>query len=141
MRQSFVLRFTTLLSSLILILSLSACGGGSQALSSTDSSNSAPNQTTGGNSNLPSGNLSVALSWTSPLTYTDSTPLNDLAGTNIYVKVGTGNYELLTSVKSSATVSYVVHNLGAGYSYTFAVTAFNSLGVESSFSSPFTVQL
>jgi len=128
---------------LFFALSLSACGGGSSGLNGSSTSTGTQDQTNSGGSTatLPLGNLSVALSWTSPLTYEDSSPLNDLAGTNIYVKVGSGNYELLTSIKSASTVSYVIHNLGAGYTYTFAVTAFNTMGVESTYSAPFTVQL
>ena len=141
MRKLFVSKFLVTLSALVMMFALSACGGGSPNLSDTSAPNSGQNQSGGGGSTIPVGNLSVALSWTPPLTYIDNTPLNDLAGTNIYVKVGNGNYQLLTSVKSSGSVSYVVHNLSGNNTYTFAITAINSLGVESAFSTPVTIQL
>lgn len=133
-----ITKFPALLCALFLTLTLAACGGGSQNLTTNDI-NGGQNPPTGGNP-TPVGNLSVALSWTPPTTYIDTTQLNDLAGTNIYMKAGNGDYVLIGTVTASE-VTYSAHNLSAGTSYTFTVTAFNTQGVESAFSSPVTIQL
>lgn len=73
----------------------------------------------------------VALSWNAPTTYTDGTPMTDLTGYKIYYGTSSGNYSNVTDVGN--VTSYTVANLATG-TYYFAVTAYDSAGVESAYS-------
>ena len=74
---------------------------------------------------------SATLSWDAPTTYTDGTPLTDLAGYKVYMGTSSGNYTTVVDVGNVAT--YVVSNL-APDTYFFVVTAYDSASNESSFS-------
>jgi trimeric autotransporter adhesin len=76
---------------------------------------------------------SATLSWTPPTTNTDGSPLNDLAGYKVYWGTSQGNYPNSTTLANPGLTSYVVTNLASG-TYFFVATAYNSAGVESSFS-------
>ena len=102
---------------------LMACGGGR----ATTSSDQAP-------ANQPPVNAvgSATLQWQAPTTYTNGDPLITLSGHNIYIDDGSG-YVRLVSLNNPGVLDYVVDNLGPGI-YKFVVTAFDDLGIESSFS-------
>lgn len=77
---------------------------------------------------------SVTLSWQPPTENADGSPLMDLSGYTIYVGTSANTYnyrEVL--LDNPGLTSYVVENLEPG-TYYFAATAFNSSGIESSFS-------
>jgi len=106
------------------LLALAGCGGGSGSASGGggNSGGSSSGTTTG----------SASLSWTAPTTNNDGSPLTDLAGYHIYY--GASADLLTTQIDvGSSTTSYVVNNLVSGTWY-FAVTAFNSVGIESDLS-------
>lgn len=75
---------------------------------------------------------SVTLSWDPPTTNVDGTPLTDLSGYKIYYGTSSGNYSQSSDAGNST--SYQVNNLSGGATYYFVVTAYNSTGIESSFS-------
>ena len=77
---------------------------------------------------------SATLTWMPPTTNTDGSPLNNLAGYKVYWGTSLGNYPNSTTLSNPGLTSYVVTNLAPG-TYYFVATAFNSSGVESSFSS------
>jgi hypothetical protein len=87
---------------------------------------------------LPSFNIAVlavaggsaTLSWTPPTQNTDGSPLTNLAGYRVYW--GTSATSLTSSVtlNNAGLTAYVAESLAPG-TYYFAVTAVNSLGVES----------
>jgi hypothetical protein len=77
---------------------------------------------------------SATLSWTPPTTNTDGSPLTNLAGYKVYWGTSLGNYPNSTTLSNPGLSSYVVTNLAPG-TYYFVATAFNTSGVESSFSS------
>ena len=141
MRQVMTNKFSVYLAALLFSIILASCGGGTQNVQS--GSNEVPPG--GGNTPtptdpLPTTTTSVSLSWNPPLYYTDGSTLNDLQGHNIYMKSGSGNFVKIYTLNTTAVATYLVENLSPG-TYTFAVTAFNSSGVESSFSQTITVTL
>ena len=130
------------LAALLFSIILASCGGGTQNVQSgvdnppPDGGNTPPAP----NDPLPTTTTSVSLSWVPPLYYTDGSSLSDLQGHNIYMKIGSGNFVKIYTLNTTATATHLVENLSPG-TYTFAVTAFNSNGVESSFSQTVTVTL
>jgi hypothetical protein len=78
---------------------------------------------------------SVTVSWNPPLENIDDTPLQDLAGYNIYW--GTSTVAKRATAPYGAT-SFVVENLTPGV-YQFATSAVNAVGVESELSDLATV--
>jgi hypothetical protein len=76
---------------------------------------------------------SATVTWVPPTLNTDGSPLNDLAGYKVYWGTSVGNYPNSTTLNNPGLTSYVVSNLAPG-TYYFVATAFNSNGVESTFS-------
>jgi hypothetical protein len=74
----------------------------------------------------------ATLSWNPPTTYTDGTPLTNLAGFNVYY--GTASCSYLQVVNVGNVTAYTVTNLTDGVKYYFAVTAYDANGVESEYS-------
>ena len=83
---------------------------------------------------IRTGSGSVTLNWQPPAQNADGSPLRDLSGYNIYVGTSSSSYEYReVRLDNPGLTAYVVENLEPG-TYYFAATAFNSSGVESSFS-------
>jgi hypothetical protein len=74
----------------------------------------------------------ATLSWNQPLTNTDSTPLDDLAGYKLYYGTASGDYS--TSIDMGNVTTFVVPNLTWGIIYYFSVTAYDTGGNESGYS-------
>jgi hypothetical protein len=70
----------------------------------------------------------ITLSWTAPTTNTDGSSLTDLTGYNLHYGSSSGVYG--SSINIGNVTSYTLNNLQAG-NYYFALTAYNSLGVNS----------
>ena len=126
-----VLRRATTVFTASVLLALAGCGGGSSAGGGGGSSSGgASSSSSGGSSSGATG--SASLSWTAPTTNNDGSQLTDLTGYHIYY--GASADLLTTQVDvDSSTTSYVVNSLVAGTWY-FAVTAVNSVGLESDLS-------
>jgi hypothetical protein len=75
---------------------------------------------------------SATLSWAAPATNTDGTALTDLAGYKIYYGTASSNYTTVINVGNM--LSYTINNLASGHTYYFAVTAYDSTGLESGYS-------
>ena len=75
----------------------------------------------------------VTLSWTPPTQNTDGSPLEDLAGYNIYFGRKEGEYPERIVISDPTVSAYVVGGLTSG-TYYFVSTAYNSQGIESDFS-------
>ena len=75
---------------------------------------------------------SATLNWTPPTENTDGSTLTDLAGYKIYWGQN-GSYPNSVTLNNPGLTSYVVENLPVG-TWDFVSTAFNTQGVESSFS-------
>lgn len=130
-------------SSLIVLASLSliSCGGGSSSTgfsSSEDTSSSTNNNSSSSSSNsetVPTGNSSLQFSWTAPTENTDNSSLSDLSGFKIYYGISADSLTASVAVNSPSATSYTVENLASNVTYYFSITAVNSLGGESVFSS------
>ena len=77
---------------------------------------------------------SATLSWTPPTLNTDGSPLTDLAGYKIYYGNESGNYHTSIQINNNGMTIYVVEHLTSN-TYYFVMTAINSSGEESDFSS------
>jgi hypothetical protein len=73
------------------------------------------------------------MSWTAPSLNTAGAPVTNLAGYKVYVGSSSGNYQQKIDVGN--LTNYTVNNLTDGSTYYFAVTAYDTSGLESSFSS------
>ncbi len=74
----------------------------------------------------------ASISWTAPTTNTNGSALTDLAGYKVYYGTASGSYT--KSIDAGNSTAYTVSNLAEGYTYYFAVTAYNTSGGESSYS-------
>lgn len=74
----------------------------------------------------------ATLSWAAPTTYTNGTPLTDLAGYKVHYGTASGAYTQTTDVGKVTT--YKVSNL-PNATYFFAVSAYNTAMAESGYSS------
>ena len=83
---------------------------------------------------IPIASGAATLSWTPPTENTDGTPLTDLAGYTVYWGTAPGNYQNSVTLDNPGLTSYVVENLAAATTYYFSTTAYNSAGLESTFS-------
>jgi hypothetical protein len=107
---------------LLLILLLSACAGGGSDGGDTTGGGGASNYGT------------ATLSWLPPTENTDGSTLTNLAGYNIYYGTEAGNYTEAITIDNPGIAEYVVDNLPPGNTYYFVITAFDSSGNESEYS-------
>lgn len=85
------------------------------------------------------GTASTTLSWTAPTLNEDGTSLTDLAGYKIYYGRSPNSYSNQIRIDNPSVTTYMVESLSVDTTYYFAATAFNTLGIESRFSSEATV--
>ena len=71
------------------------------------------------------------LSWTSPTTNSDGTPLTNLAGFRIYYGWSSSAMTNVITISNTQQTNYQVQNLDAGVVWYFVVKAYNSANVES----------
>jgi hypothetical protein len=94
------------------------------------------NVDTSGSTSVPGAPPAAAgfasLTWDAPATYTDGTPLTDLAGYKVYYGTSSGHYT--QSVNVGNKTSSTINNLESGHTYYFAVTTYDTAGLESGFS-------
>jgi hypothetical protein len=82
---------------------------------------------------LSSDNGTALLSWTPPTQNTDGSVLTDLAGYKIYYGTASNNYSETVTINNPGLSSYQIDSLTAA-DWFFVMTAINSSGVESSYS-------
>jgi len=80
-----------------------------------------------------SGMGSVTLSWTAPTKNTDGSTLTNLTGYRVHYGTSAGSYTQSVQIPSKSVTSVVIEGLAPARWY-FAVKAYNSSGVESTFS-------
>lgn len=74
---------------------------------------------------------SATLSWTPPTSNTDGSALTNLAGYRIYYGTSSSSLTNTIGINSAGISSYVITGLSPS-TYYFAITAYNSVGAESS---------
>lgn len=130
-------------------LALAGCGGdddsgaaGATAASSssgtpataTDTSTASNTATTGGSTSSGStpstGSTSVTLNWEAPTENSNGSALTNLAGYKIHYGTASKDYTEVVAVSNPSLNRYVIDSLQSG-TYYFAITAYNSAGVES----------
>jgi len=82
---------------------------------------------------VPKGDGTALVSWTPPTQNTDNSTLTDLAGFKIHYGTFPGEYEETITINNTGLTSYLIEDLGAS-DWFFAMTAFNSSGIESAYS-------
>src|SRR3990172_852261 len=75
---------------------------------------------------------SATLTWDPPTTNVDQTPLTDLAGYKVYYGTTSGTYS--STIDIGNVINYTVSSLAENTTYYFAVTAYDTLANESSYS-------
>ncbi len=111
------------------MLAIAGCGGGGGGGSAAGAAiSSIPD-----NPPPPSQTSSVTLTWDAPTTNSDGSPLTDLDRYKIYYGLGSGNYTLTATIDKQYT-NATISSLTAG-TWCFGITAFDTSGNESSYSS------
>ncbi|MBJ6727963.1 InlB B-repeat-containing protein, partial [Geomesophilobacter sediminis] len=75
----------------------------------------------------------ATVNWAAPTNYAGGAPIPDFVGFNLYVGTNSGSYSQKIDV--GELTSYTVTGLADNTAYFFAVTAYDSLGNESAYSS------
>jgi hypothetical protein len=75
----------------------------------------------------------VTLGWVPPTQNSDGSVITDLAGYKIHYGTASASYTQVVSVDNAGLTRYVLDNLASG-TYYFAITAYNSKGLESALS-------
>ncbi|MEJ2394334.1 MAG: fibronectin type III domain-containing protein [Candidatus Thiodiazotropha sp.] len=125
-------RFIQILTLVMSVSLLSACGNTDSSGSSTPTSSQS----------VPASNGSVTISWTPPSTRSDGSYLssNDLAGYRVYLGTSSSSLSPREDLADIEMTEYTVKNLPAG-DYYFAVTAYDSDGQESGYSQVVLIRL
>jgi hypothetical protein len=83
---------------------------------------------TGGSAAEPTGVGTAMLTWESPKTNTDGTPITNLAGYTIYY--GRGWFRYTVNIPDASATTYTVQKLSSG-TWDFAVSAYTASGNRS----------
>ena len=113
------------------MLAIAGCGGGGGGGSAAGATISSIPDNPPSSPSTPSQTGNVTLAWDAPTTNEDGSDLTDLAGYRVYYGTSSGSYT--NSVNIGNFTSAVISNLSLGTWY-FAITAYNSSSVESSYS-------
>jgi hypothetical protein len=144
-----------------LALALVGCGddesgASGSATSSTSTTSSTPPQTatdtgstttTSGSSTTTAPPTStttsssvVTLGWVAPTQNSNGTPITDLAGYKIHYGTASQDYTQVVSITNPSLSRYVLDSLPSG-TYYFAISSYNSQGLESPLSGEITASL
>jgi hypothetical protein len=81
---------------------------------------------------------SATLTWSPPTENVDGSPLQDLAGYQLYWGQASRSYSQSVEIPNPGITTYIVENLLSGGTYYFAAKAINASGVQSDFSAEVT---
>ena len=82
----------------------------------------------------------VTLGWVAPTQNSNGTPITDLAGYKIHYGTVSQDYTQVVSITNPSLSRYVLDSLASG-TYYFAISSYNSQGVESPLSGEITASL
>jgi hypothetical protein len=154
-------RFVGLTLGAMAAVALAGCGGSDSGISNAATSTSTPTtvadtasaggssssgSTSGSGSTTPatpptsSNNGSIAFSWVPPTENSNGSPLTNLAGYKIHYGTASQDYSEVVALNNPSLNRYVLDSLPSG-TYYFAITAYNSAGVESTLSGEITATL
>jgi hypothetical protein len=135
-----------LLGTVILVLSLGACGGGGSTKSTSERvpdayrASNTSNQTTtlkgtGDTEGVRTGE--IELNWSAPATRTDGEPLalSEIDGYRIYYGADEGEYIKGADIKDGSAESVTIIDVPLG-EYYVVMTTYDASGVESDYSAP-----
>jgi hypothetical protein len=100
---------------------------------SSSSSSSTSGSTTSATPPAASSNSSITFSWVPPTENSNGSPLTNLAGYKIHYGTAPEDYSQVVALNNPSLNRYVLDSLPSG-TYYFAITAYNSAGVESTLS-------
>lgn len=102
-------------------------------LDSSSGSSGAAAADTGGTTSSASANqsTSVTISWMPPQTNADGSSLTDLAGYHIHYGTQAGALTSEINIPTAGLADYVIDGLKANSTYYFAISSYNTEGVES----------
>jgi len=109
---------------------------GSNPQTAADSGSSTSGSSTSGSTTSGSTTVagtSLTLGWVAPTQNNNGTPITDLAGYKIHYGTASENYTKVVAVSNPSLSRYVLDSLESG-TYFFAITAYNSKGIESTLS-------
>lgn len=87
-----------------------------------------------------SASTGVTLGWVAPTQNSNGTPITDLAGYKIHYGTMSQDYTQEVAIDNPSLSRYVVDSLPSG-TYYFAITAYNSKGIESALSDEVSAKL
>jgi hypothetical protein len=116
----------------------STASGSTTSGSATSGSTTSGSTTTGSVGSTPPtppvvAGTSVTLGWVAPTQNSNGSPITDLAGYKIHYGTASANYTKVVAVSNPSISRYVLDSLEGG-TYFFAITAYNSKGMESALS-------
>ncbi|HEX4674813.1 MAG TPA: fibronectin type III domain-containing protein [Steroidobacteraceae bacterium] len=116
----------------------STTSGSTTSGSTTSGSTTSGSTTTTGSTGstkptTPVTGTTVTLGWVAPTENSNGTPITDLAGYKIHYGTTSENYTKVVAVSNPSLSRYVLDSLASG-TYFFAITAYNSKGIESTLS-------
>ena len=112
----------------------SSTTSGSTTSGSTTSGSTTTTGSTGSTTpTTPVTGTSVTLGWVAPTQNSNGSPITDLAGYKIHYGTASENYTKVVAVSNPSISRYVMDSLETG-TYFFAITAYNSKGIESTLS-------
>jgi Fibronectin type III domain len=139
-----------------LAIALAGCGDDDSGASGLGATGTSPpttvadtasgSTTTGGGSttapptSTPASSSAVTLAWEAPTENSNGTPITGLAGYKIHYGTASQDYTQVVSVSNPSLSRYVLDSLPSG-TYYFAITAYNSQGMESAPSGEITAKL
>jgi hypothetical protein len=115
-------------------------GGSTTGGSTTAGSATGGSTTTTTTPPAASASTGVTLGWVAPTQNSNGTPITDLAGYKIHYGTMSQDYTQEVAIKNPSLSRYVVDSLPSG-TYYFAITAYNSKGIESALSGEISAKL
>lgn len=111
------------------ILALSGCN-----LESSSGSSGAATQGIGSSTSNAARQTNVTISWLPPTTNSNGSALTNLAGYRIHYGTAATALTSQIDIPTTGVTDYVVDNLRTSTTYYFAISSYNSQGVESNYS-------